>query len=508
MSIRELISKPFGLKSSIAVNIAANVVTAAVFIISVPLVIPYIGYEAYGLVGLFVAMQGVVVVLDLGLSVAITKEFAIKGDQSGEIWDLLRTSEIVYWSITGVAVALWLATAGSIGGSINPQGLSSETVYRSFLLIGISLALQFPVSLYSAGLFGLQRQVIASGITTTFAVARYLGVVVALHYISASVETYFVWTAIVVVVQIPVLAIALRLTMPNAAEPPKFDLSLLTGQWKFVLGIGLSTLASTLLFQIDKFVVARMFSLESFGFYALAATVAGGLQWLVQPVFRGTFPRLSQIAQTGDRDRLARIYHQSCQLMAIAVLPIATVCVFFAWELLLLWQRDPVAAHNSSTSLQFLVAGGAINALIVGPFALQLAFGSTRLQLLMLIAGLAMSIPLTVVSASHWGPSGAAAVWLLVNAALLAVTVPLTHRRFLAGETSRWAIRDVLLPIVAAGGSGALMRIAYRDTDSYILMTLQFAIALGFVAVCCIASADLARNWVGRRMANFTGQRS
>jgi O-antigen/teichoic acid export membrane protein len=507
MSIRELISKPFGLKSSIAVNIAANIVTAAVFIISVPLVVPYIGYEAYGLVGIFVAIQGIVIVLDLGLNVAITREFATKADRSTEIWNLLRTAEVIYWAITALAIVLWAAFAGSIGRSVNPQGLSSDTVYHSFLLMGISLALQFPVSLYGAGLFGLQRQALVSGITTFFAVVRYLGVVAALRYFSASVETYFIWTAVVVAVQIPILAIALRSAMPKSSAQPRFDLSLLTGKWKFVLGIGLSTLASTLLFQTDKFVVARMFSLETFGFYALAATVAGGLQWLVQPVFRGTFPRLSQVAETGDQSRLAELYHQSCQLMAIAVLPVSTICVFFAWELMLLWQRDPAAADNSSTTLRFLIAGGAINALIVGPFALQLAFGSTRLQVFTLLAALAAAVPMAIVFSGYWGPAGAAAAWLVVNVALLSLVAPLTHRQFLSGETSRWAIRDVLLPVLAAAAGAASMRLAYRETDSYLLMTVQIGLALAFVTVCCIASADVARDWMRQRANAFSGRR-
>lgn len=505
MPIRDLISKPFGLKSSIAANIAANVVTAAVFIISVPLVLRYIGVEAYGLVGIFVAIQGIVMVLDLGLNVAITRQFATR---SGEVWSLLRTSEVVYWMITGIAGLMWLAVAGWVSAYVNPQGLSSETVYRSFLVMGIPLVLQFPISLYSAGLFGLQRQALVSGISTSFAIARYLGVVAALIYISASPETYFAWHGLIVALQVPVFALALRSSMPKSDDSPKFDVSLLTTQWKFVAGIGGVTLASVLLLQTDKFVVARMFPLETFGFYALAATVAGGLQWLVQPVFRAFFPRLSQMAETGDRDKLTMLYHQGCQLMAIIVLPVSTVCAYFTWELMMFWQRDLTAAENSSPSLRFLMAGGAVNALLFVPYALQLAHSSTRLQLFTLFGGLAASIPLTITFASYWGPEGAAAAWLLVNLVFLSVMVPLTHQRFLNGETKRWAIRDVLLPILAAVTSGALMRVAYRETDSYILMAGQLGFAFGFIALCTIASADFARKRLQKRLSSFSQRRS
>lgn len=503
MSIRDLISKPFGLKSSIAANIAANAVTAVAFIISVPLIIPYIGIEAYGLVGVFIALQGVVMVLDIGLNVAVTREFATKGanpERLGELWDLLRTSEPVYWTITSIAAAFWLAAAGFVSSYVNPQGLSADTVYRSSLIMGIPLVLQFPVSLYSAGLYGLQRQALVSMITALFAVARSLGVLGALAVVSPSPETYFGWNALIVAIQVPVIALALRSAMPRAPRKPSFDPSLLTRQWKFVAGIGVVTLASMLLLQTDKFVLARMFSLETFGFYALAATVATGLQWLIQPVFRAFFPRLSQVAESDDQEILRLLYHQGCQLMAIVVLPVAAICVFFASEVMMSWQRNPAAALNSSPSLRFLMAGGAVNALLFVPYALQLAYGSTRIQLFSLLAGLAASVPLTIVFASYWGPVGAAAVWLLVNLVFLFVNVPLTHRRFLKGETSQWAVRDVLLPIIAAAASGGLMRLAYMETDSYLLMALQLGVAFVVVAVSCVLAADLVRGWLIRRL--------
>jgi O-antigen/teichoic acid export membrane protein len=503
MPIRDLISKPFGLKSSIAANIAANAVTAAVFIVSVPLIIPYIGVEAYGLVGIFLAIQGVVMVLDIGLNVAITREFATKGSEtesSGELWDLLRTSEGVYWGITAITFVFWLAVAGFARSYVNPQGLSAATVYRCFLIMGVPLVLQFPLSLYSAGLYGLQRQVLVSWISAAFAIARNLGVVAALALVSTTPETYFGWNALVVAIQVPVIAMAVRSAMPAAERKPKFELSLLTRQWKFVGGIGVVTFASVLLLQTDKFVLARMFSLETFGFYALAATVATGLQWLIQPVFRAFFPRLSQVAESGDRETLKLLYHQGCQLMAVVVLPVSAICVFFAWEVMLLWQRDQAAAANSSPSLRFLMVGGALNALLFLPYALQLAYGSTRIQLITLLAGLAASVPLTIAAASYWGPPGAAAVWLAVNMAFLIINVPLTHRRFLAGETSRWAIHDVLLPIIAAVISAGLMRLAYRDTDSYLLMALQLGVAFVIVAVSCFLAAGLVRGWMIRRL--------
>jgi hypothetical protein len=125
--------------------------------------------------------------------------------------------------------------------------------------------------------------------------------------------------------------------------------------------------------------------------------------------------------------------------------------------------------------------------------------GSTRIQLVTLLAGLSVSLPTTFMAASYWGPVGAAAVWLAINIAFLLINVPMTLRRFLPGETASWLVRDVLLPIVVSVVIGGLIRIAYRETDSYLLMAFQVGIAFALVGVSCVFAADLVRGWIFRR---------
>lgn len=492
-----LFTEPFRLEWNIAANVVSNLVVAAAFIVSVPLVLSYIGVEAYGLVGLFLAMQGIVAVLDIGLNVTITREFAVKSkdaERAPELGSLLKTSEIVYWIMAGIAAVVWLPLAGFASSYVNPQDLSGDTVFRCILIMGIPLALQFPISLYSASLYGLQRQVLVSLINAGFAVARYVGVLATLHFVSQAPEAYFSWTAVLIGLHVPVLAVALRSSMPAERFRSEFDLSILTRQWKFVGAIGMVTIVSVLLLQTDKLVLARIFSLDVFGYYAIAATLAGGLQWLIQPIFRAIFPKLSQITELGDRDTVSKIYHKGCQAMAVIVLPVSTLCAYFSRELLFLWQGSDEIAAKTYVSFGLLISGGALNALLFVPYALQLAHGSTRLQLITLAAGLAAFIPMTITFASHWGPPGAAAAWVLLNLAFLATVVPLTHRRFLPGETKRWAIADVLMPLVAAVVSGGFVRIAYRETDSSLLSFVQLSAAFVVISFSCVLASDIARD--------------
>ncbi|MDI1240338.1 MAG: oligosaccharide flippase family protein [bacterium] len=501
--ISGLFARTSGISLNIAANIAANVVTAAILFVSIPLIIPYIGLEAYGLVGFYVTLQTLILVLELGLNVTITREFAILSqdeERASELRDLLWTAEVFYFGMAAASLVVWISITQLLADFVNPAGLERSTIYLSLLLMGVPLVLQFPASLYSSGLFGIQRQALVSAITTAFSALRNLGVIAVLHYASPTAEAYFAWQAISAVIYVPVLAIALRRSIPAAMRRIRMDTRLLAGKWRFVTGIGIITLASAFLSNVDRLVVARMLPLETFGYYSIAATIGIGINWLVQPVFRALFPRLSQIVSLPDTSSLSRTYHQGCQLMAVVVLPVAGVLIFFSWEVVDLWQRNPETANNTWFLVVILVAAGAANALLFVPWALQLAFGMTRLQLVAMLASLAFSVPMSIVFVSSWGSEGAALVWLILNLLLIFTTVPIAHKFLLPGETFFWATRDVIIPIAATLFAAALARLVYQPSGSHIFTALQLAIAYGFAAACCVAASGLAREWLVKRL--------
>ena len=84
-------------------NIGANIIGRIWSIISVfifiPLYIYFLGIETYGLVSLFATMQGILFLLDAGLTLSLRKEFST-GDSSIENkirkYKLLRSIEFCY----------------------------------------------------------------------------------------------------------------------------------------------------------------------------------------------------------------------------------------------------------------------------------------------------------------------------------------------------------------------------------------------------------------------------
>lgn len=501
----KLLKNPFSVRSNIAANIFANVGIAAIYFISVPLFVRYLGIEGYGLIGFFIFAQGVLSVLDLGLNVVLTREFAIRSDGEGDasrLHDILRTAEVFYW-IAGIAIGLmWAAAAGLLGGFVNAQGLSAATLYQSFLIMAAVIALQMPVTLYSSALFGLQRQAAVSVVGVGFSLLRNFGAVGVLHFVSSAPQMFFGWQLICWILHVPVLVILVKRALPRSAEKPVFRAELITAKWRFVTEIGLITLAAMLLMHVDKFVLARIVSLEAFGYYALAGIVANGFQWVTQPVFRAVMPRLSQLTTDEEHGTLSLLYHQSCQVLALIVFPITALWAFFSSELMNIWQQDAVIATNTFGFVTLLVIGAAVSGVLLMPYALQIAFGQTRLQLVAVAAAFIASVPMTIFAAMRWGGVGAAVVGIVLNVGIVLFVVPLMHRRLLKGEASSWFVNDIALPALGVTAAGAACRYFFVSS-SQVTDVLQLIAAMIVMIVAAVASSSLARRWIAKRFGRY-----
>ena len=64
----------------------------------------------------------------------------------------------------------------------------------------------------------------------------------------------------------------------------------------FMVGMGGTSIALLLLTQLDKVILSRALTLEMFGYYMLATSVAANLLRLVVPVQQAIFPRFSTLA--------------------------------------------------------------------------------------------------------------------------------------------------------------------------------------------------------------------
>jgi len=442
------------LKRNIAANFVGQGWTALMSLAFVPLYIKFLGIEAYGLIGFYALLQGMLQILDFGLSQTVNRELArysVQPEKAGETRDFVRTLETGYWAIgLAIGVAVLAASPFIAGHWIKSSAIPVTTVQHAVMIMGVVSALQWPLSFYEGGLMGLQRQVLSNSLKIGISSLGCGGSVLILWLVSPTITAFFTWQIVVSALNVTLITVLLWRSLPSADRAPRFDLRLLRTIWRFAAGMGGITLSSVVLMQMDKVILSKLLSLEMFGYYTLAGVASSVIPvMIVGPLFNAVFPRFTSLATVNDDAALTLLYHQSSQLVAVLVLPVSAVLAFFSFDIMLLWTGNGETARIAAPILSLLVIGMALNGLMSVPYALQLSHGWTSLGLRITLFLIITLVPAIIFMTMRFGALGAASVWIVLNSIYLSIGLPLTHRRLLQGEMRHW-FEDVGPSLAAA----------------------------------------------------------
>ena len=420
----------------------------------IPLYIHYLGIEAYGLIGIFTMLQIWLSILDAGLTPTLGREMA---RFRGGVYTLQRIHELVRaleWIFVIIAVAIilivrlispWLASDW-----LKLEKLTPDVVENALAVSGVVIGSRWLAGLYRSGINGLQNQVSLNVIIALFATFRGLGVVLVLKYISPSIQVFFIYQAIIALIE----AIFLREFMKHILSAPKapvsFNIKALKEVKRFAAGMITITIFATILTQADKLIISKLISLADFGHYALASSVAGGLYFIIQPLSNTIRPRLAELVASEKSDQISISYHKFSQLITLTIVPTALVIAVFSDHLMLLWTRDIETTKATALIITLLVIGNMLNGLMNAPYALQLAFGKTRFAIWANFVAVVILIPGLLVSVQRYGTIAAPVVWVLLNTGYMLIIIPVMHKTILVKDMWLWYWKDVAFPALSA----------------------------------------------------------
>jgi O-antigen/teichoic acid export membrane protein len=443
------------MRNLIRQNALANLLghgwATALQLVLTPFYIRFLGIEAYALIGFYLMLVAAVQIFDFGLSQTLNRELSrlsVNAQEFRRSRDLLRTLECIYWPVVVVVCSfLLILTPALARGFLNAQAIPQQELSEALSTMALIIALQWPVTFYSSGLMGLQRQVLANGLRIFLSTLTGVGAILVILFVSRSIIAFFWWQAICAAVALVVFSFALYRSLPDQTHKARFRSELLAKVWRFATGITAISLSALILTQFDKWILAKILPLAAFGYFMLAVTVAGGLNLMVTPLFNAVFPRFSGLVAEGKEDTLLGLYHLATAAMAVFLLPVTLCLCLFANEVLFIWTANPEVAHQSGPLLAVLVLGTALNGLFHIPYALALAKGQTGFVALMNFVAIAILVPAVWYFAGLYGAIVAAVSWFALNLAYLFVFVPIVHRQFHARDRVQWIVRDIGEPL-------------------------------------------------------------
>lgn len=486
-----MFKKVYSTKINVAATFASSIWLATLNIIFVPVYLNYIGIETYGLIGVFSSIQAFVALLDFGLSPTLNRELARLSalkDKNQEMQDIKRTLEIPNW-IGAVFIALLLSAVAPLISSfwLNPKELSVETVTAAMIIIGINIAIQFSVNFYTGGLLGLQKQFLLSLISLICGTLRVVGAFAVLVTVSQTIQAFLIWQGLVAVLQVSLLALALRKCLPKSPHKVGFRKDLLSNIWKFAAGITGLTVFDLILVQTDKVILSRLLNLETFGYYILATTISTlAINMIAGSISQAVYPKFSRLVSIQDEKGLRDLYHRSCQIMSVMLLPVMVIFVLFSYDILLVWTGKENVALNTYKLLSLVAVGYGLHGLVWLPHCLQLAHGWTKLALYSNITAIIFLIPVMIVGVLRYDAIGGAVVWVILNI-LYILTVQIMHRRILKGDALKWYVEDLAVPLITAttvAGIGKMLLPAFQRTrlEGILYLSLISGATLFFTA--------------------------
>lgn len=459
-----------------------------------PMFIDRLGIEAFGLIGWYLTLQAVLRLFDLGLTPTVIRELArakALPEPSIECPEKIGTFETTSAVIgTVMAVSLFLGAPWLAQHWLQSVNIPTDVVAICIEVMAIQIGVNWLSNFYQSALLGLERQVLLNCLRTIEATLSVPGALILISNMAPDIRLVLFWQLGISVVALICYLVVFRNSMPTRMKTFAFRFDDLHQIRKFAGGMATISFLGLVLANMDKVFLSRFLSLEHFGYYSLAAVATTSLHGaLIQPIANVMFPRLSALAAS-DESALKDNYHLTHQACAVIAGPVLIGVVLFGRDFIEVWTKSATIADSVAAPVAWLAIGYTLNAIMTGPYLLQIANGWTSLGVKINMLLVALFFPTLVILTSNFGLNGAAANWAAINATYLVIGLALTHTRLFPGQWRTVIAADIaptaLICIVTTGIVLAL------PTGS-LSISARLILGVAVVLVAFVASAFASR---------------
>ena len=488
------------LSKNIIANYAGYIYVALVGIVAMPLYIRYMGIEAFGIIGFFAMMQALFQILDMGLTSTMAREaarFRGGGITSNNLSQLFKSMEKIFLSIAMIGGSLLALSSNQIATNwLDVRALNIDEVSSALTLTAITISVRWNGGLYRSYITGFEQLIWLNYLNVGVATFRYLAVVPILAFVDSSISTFFLYQAVVSLLELIILVAKVRFISPkiNATDEKKYEKSLLKNQIKFSLSIAFTGTIWAVVTQLDKLVLSKVLTLTEYAYFSLAIMMANGIMAACGPIYGALLPRMTVLTSMGDKERILAIYKKTTQLLAILVIPLMLILTLFSKEVLFAWTGDIDIAEKSTTILTMYSAGNGI--LAFGALANILLLSKGDLRMIKLGSSLffILIVPGVTVAALNYGSTGAASAWLIGNVLFLIYWLPKIHASVFGELHPKWATKEVFRLILYAVIFALAFRFLTPFFDSRLVTTATlFIILIALIAMSIMNSPDATK---------------
>jgi O-antigen/teichoic acid export membrane protein len=464
-------------------------------------------------------LQAWFMLLDMGLSPTLARETArFKGNAlaADDYRSFVQAVEALFFVVALLGGGLLYLGAGHLASDwLKVSTIPHAVVERALQVMALIVALRWMSGLYRSIASGNERLVWLAGFGSAVATIRFIGVLLVLNYVSATITAFFWYQLAIACLELVILmGYATRHVPARSTERSLWSsLAVVRPTVKFSLSLAFTSAVWVFITQTDKLILSNILPLADYGYFTLAVLVAGGVMVISGPVSGALMPRMARLEADQDGGGLVDVYRRSTQLVVVVSASASITLALCAQSLLYAWTGDRSLASHASPVLVPYALGNGFLAISAFPYYLQYAKGNLRMHLIGNVLFVVVLFPLIVWAAGAYGGVGAGYAWLLTNALYLLAWAPLVHRHLRVPLNGPWFARDIAaiaVPMALAGlASWTLLPWGGDRWMSFASVAALFAATLlvgaasttrGLMNIKAYAvSLDAAAPWTGSR---------
>lgn len=478
---------------------SSQLFSAAAGIAMLPFYLQALGTEAYGVVGLGGALQSWLVLLDLGLSLTLSREAArchagvVSAD---EVAGVFRFVTRIFVALSILLAGVLLLGAGPVASMwLRNEALSDVDVALALRLLGGLLALRLLMIPWRALLLGFEDLTWLGGLTIATTVLRTILVLPIMMLVGETLFVFFGWQLFICFIEWLALAWRSRRLLPPTAAPALAAREIVAQHWRFSLGAAAAGALWAAATNIDKVVLSGLLPLPEYGMFTIATVAAGGVLLLSGPLSMAFGPRLTAAYARDEPSEITRVYGAQTELLVLIMLPAALVLILFPAQVLFAWTGEAAIAAAAGPVLALYAGGNALMAMIALSAMLQMAAGIMKMHVIGIILFVTGYLPLLALLLQWRGMIGAGLAWLVATLCYWLLFVPLVHRRFLPESHGQWLVRAtrIAIPLFLAGL--ALKAVLPWPTGRWMVLVQLCASGAVLMAIGALFSSLAREQW-------------
>jgi len=480
------------MKRQFAKNLTSNwvvyIASAVISFLLLPYILAKIGQAGLGVWILVGSFSGYLGLFDFGIGFAVVR-FVARYQQTGEPEKRNEVVATAFYLASLLSLLVLAATFFLMYNAASFFDIPPDLVASSrwvILLIGLSIALGFPLSIFSEALAGgLWRFDLFNAVAMVMALLRVVFTVLFLELgmglaglgLAALLVSLggYVWRARVLFRLLPDLSIRLGLCSRRVIR-------VIGGYslFSFIL-----VLSGRIAFYSDSFIVGFFRGIEDVAVFGIAVKLTEYLRQLIFTMTRLFSPVAARYDVEADRASLKRLFYDGSRLHLLFSLPLSVALFFWGGALIRLWMGNDFG--GSDVVLRILLAGHVASFMQGIGGELLLGVGRHRTFAMLSLAAAAVNIFLSIVLIGPLGLEGVAWGTTLPLVLLSLVYLPAATMRMVEGAPIEF-LRQVVYPAVAAVMAPAtLIIITAGSIESY----RQFAMYIVLAGILYIPGAYL-----------------